>query len=58
MKVIIFKWLMKLIALLLILLLLTLVSSHTYSCLFDKRNKDLREESKKAKPDVAVHPSG
>ena len=49
---------MKLIALLLILLLLTLVSSHTYSCLFDKRNKDLREESKKAKPDVAVHPSG
>ena len=46
---------MKLNALLLALILLTIVNAHTYNCLFDKMNKDLREESKKAKPDVALH---
>ena len=34
---------MKLNALLLALLLLALANSHTYNCLFDKMNKDLKE---------------
>ena len=40
------------------LLLLQHIKGHSYNCLFDKDNKDLREESRKAKPDVGVHPPG
>ena len=40
------------------LLLIQTIQAHSYRCLFDKHNKDLREESRKAKPDVGVNPPG
>jgi hypothetical protein len=42
-----------------VLLLISLSRTHKhYNCVFEKLNKDLREESKKAKPDVSsVQPS-
>lgn len=39
-----------------LLLLPCLVFGHTFRCLFDQHNQDLREQSAKEKPDVPVHP--